>query len=508
MSFNTNLSTETIDKIAKSITSNTIETTAYIEINFFAHSQIYEILRIAILYCEYLNQNVVNEYCILKAFPEKCYSSFLLEGYNIYQEELTRIDEIQDEKMKKRALKKLDKTYALYIDTEFFQTTIFFISKEIKSGLQFTREALIYFQFYIEYNIKLLIGYANYKSFKQNNVINTSDLMRSMKNFEYQLQINFSDSELNISPYIFKVLKQVRPDVGITNDSLFQLTKIISLISSIIINKSYELALIKQDEQICSEHIRISTLMILNNDLGKYGVSEGKKSVFKFCNYMEEDKTRAKNSNLIFNVRIFEKMFNVSVTNQACIFLTSVIEYLTAEFLELSGNVCKNEKEYNITPYHLQMSCSLDKEMFSLLKRIGFRFVCGKINIPMEFSSRKFLPTIYKFSIDDHLSKIVDETEIEHEKTQEEIPELSNISFKKVEVSESKNLLKETFEYQVEDFDEEEEDFEDEDEENHKNLNDFKLSGPSNSSLSSAEELVDLIDSLIEEKLKDYVKKT
>ena len=189
MSFNTNLPIETIDKIAKTITSKTITSDAHKEINFFFHHQIHEFLKIAILYCEFFDQDVINEYCILKAFPERCYFSFLSKGYKTYRKQLIKIEEIQDEKLKRRSLKNMDKTYALYIDVDFFQMAVILLSKKIKPELKFTRESLIYLQFYVEYDIKLLIGYSNILNFYQSNVINASEIKITETNFERRYQM-------------------------------------------------------------------------------------------------------------------------------------------------------------------------------------------------------------------------------------------------------------------------------------------------------------------------------
>ncbi|KAL3530708.1 hypothetical protein ACH5RR_010030 [Cinchona calisaya] len=82
--------------------------------------------------------------------------------------------------------------------------------------------------------------------------------------------------------YIFKVLKQVHPDVGISSKAMGIMNSFINDIFEKLAQEASRLARYNKKPTITSREIQTAVRLVLPGELAKHAVSEGTKAVTKF----------------------------------------------------------------------------------------------------------------------------------------------------------------------------------------------------------------------------------
>ncbi|KAH8688895.1 histone-fold-containing protein [Talaromyces proteolyticus] len=84
------------------------------------------------------------------------------------------------------------------------------------------------------------------------------------------------------SSYIYKVLKQVHPDTGISTRAMSILNSFVNDIFERVATEASKLASYNKKSTISSREIQTSVRLILPGELAKHAVSEGTKAVTKY----------------------------------------------------------------------------------------------------------------------------------------------------------------------------------------------------------------------------------
>ncbi|KAI9137847.1 histone-fold-containing protein [Paraphysoderma sedebokerense] len=84
------------------------------------------------------------------------------------------------------------------------------------------------------------------------------------------------------SSYIYKVLKQVHPDTGISNKAMSIMNSFVNDIFERIANEASKLAAYNKKSTISSREIQTAVRLLLPGELAKHAVSEGTKAVTKY----------------------------------------------------------------------------------------------------------------------------------------------------------------------------------------------------------------------------------
>ncbi|KAJ1383562.1 Histone-fold [Sesbania bispinosa] len=82
--------------------------------------------------------------------------------------------------------------------------------------------------------------------------------------------------------YIFKVLKQVHPDTGISNKAIGIMNSFLNDIFEKLAQEANKLAHYNKKPTITSREIQSATRLLLPGELAKHAISEGAKAVTKF----------------------------------------------------------------------------------------------------------------------------------------------------------------------------------------------------------------------------------
>jgi histone H2A len=85
--------------------------------------------------------------------------------------------------------------------------------------------------------------------------------------------------------------------------------------------------------------------------------------------------TKSIKAGIIFPVARIKRFLKLgdysrNIKSKACVFLASVLEYITAELCELTGNITKESGKKIITPRHISLAIRNDSELEDFLNNV------------------------------------------------------------------------------------------------------------------------------------------
>ena len=172
------------------------------------------------------------------------------------------------------------------------------------------------------------------------------------------------------------IIRQIHPDMHVSKNVLSQLNFLLSHMSKKILTKAYFLTkynlgstgkyIVENPSEITDKEMLVATMFVLPGELYKHAVSEGKKEVLK------DNKKITKKDRLIIPS-------NMTYSDGALKFLKGVLEYLTAELIELGGNATRDNRKKTINIRYLALAVYNDEELNKMLHLVDYEFVGGGV---------------------------------------------------------------------------------------------------------------------------------
>ena len=190
----------------------------------------------------------------------------------------------------------------------------------------------------------------------------------------------------SLSSYIYKVLKQVHPDSGITKNGMICMNQLVVDVYERILVAAKMLANACKRETIGAREIQTAVRLIYPGQLAKHAVSEGTKAVVNFNSdkvkmksASEDDnddhehkkkKSRTERSGLTFPVGRLHSYLKsdakMRIGATTAVYISAILEYIAAEILEMAGNAARDNKVKRVNPRFIFLAIQNDKEVKAL----------------------------------------------------------------------------------------------------------------------------------------------
>lgn len=199
--------------------------------------------------------------------------------------------------------------------------------------------------------------------------------------------------------YISKVLKQVCDNSGITLNCKQQLNSALCIITKHISNIALNIVIASKKKTITDKEISSAIRMTFSGILLDNSLNEGNNAIQNYKDFDKKERQEEKlllckqvKAGIIFSPSLVEKFLRqfgyikIMVNSLAPIYLAAVLEYLTYEILDISNELCKENKKVRINVRDMELAIRTDNELNNLFIKLNINLLGGGV-IPFIHSS-------------------------------------------------------------------------------------------------------------------------
>lgn len=195
-----------------------------------------------------------------------------------------------------------------------------------------------------------------------------SSKQRSAKRKRNQMAVKNS-----FQTYTHRVLKQMRPNMGISRNAMHTVETLLQGVLDQILTESGRILRANKKATLSEREVQTAVRLSFPGEIAKQAVSEATKAVVRY-NSTEASKinnTRTKRAGLVFPVGRTERLMRerrvaARIGGTAAVYLAAVLEYVAREIVELSNNAAKDEHRKRIAPRHIMLVVKNDEELNKL----------------------------------------------------------------------------------------------------------------------------------------------
>lgn len=305
-----------------------------------------------------------------------------------------------------KEVRRLQTCSGLILSKKPFSDIVRRTTENLKTDVKYSEDAMLLIQYSTEYEMtKILRNAIVLCTHTDRMTVQEKDIRVAVNMTDILPRVHIPSSALptvDFGMYIKKILATIHPDLKISTNANSQINYILNLLGRAISEIALDgAAIFKKANTVQARDVQSAVRCILREDgLRTHSIVEGTKAVTKYSSNMEKNGPLTEKAGLMFppsRGKLFlQGAFDKGSTHPrmriggyAPIYLTAVLEYITCELVELSGNVTRNNHRIIMSSRDLMTAINNDQELSNLMRILKIDIISSGV---MPFINSKFLP--------------------------------------------------------------------------------------------------------------------